>query len=140
MLMYTKEWYPVLAERGPNQAQLKVLPVFETGGEGFSVDVLVFGYVEELDKTRIPCYGIGYVDRNGAWYVYTVNGTYPNDDVPAEFIPLMWQYLPTNYPCDPYRVKNKPVSEDIAPQSNTEKGADAMTTPYTGLLSWVFTD
>lgn len=105
-------WYYPIEERKPPLQPLVMLPMFDTDETGFSVDVLVYGYV--VDKSGLvstqECYGIGYVDRRGVWWVSTSLGNFEGDQPNGSndtFALLMWRYLD-----DPPCVKN--IDEKLA--------------------------
>lgn len=105
-------WYPMQEDRPAPLQPLRILPFFDNDESGFSVDVLVFGYITDkgAEYENRPRYAIGYVNRKGQWFFHTVDGTYPNnDDAITGYIPLLWAYLP-----DP----PAPYDNDLQPAKN----------------------
>lgn len=116
----TIKWYPITETRG--NEQIKVLPIFEDAESGFSVDVLVFGYVRDTAMAQnIPCFGIGYAKRGGDWYIATVNGIYPDADEPIySFVPLQWAYLPDEPAEIPDYKEHKPNDSTRIPSTRQD--------------------
>lgn len=100
------QWYAYDATHG----HMNLLPHLdpEYPESGASVDVLVFGYINNLAHT--PAWGIGYVDKDGVWFVSTTNGTLDTKD--EEITVLMWAELP-DQPCDVPSVKNNDQNDDL---------------------------
>lgn len=82
------KWYQINPDHNP------VSPPLEDYETTISVDVLVFGYFNNVE--RQPFFGIGYTQgyRESTWHVNTSNGAYdiPGDEESVTL--LMWASLP----------------------------------------------
>lgn len=109
----------------------KTQPQFETDENDVSEDVLVYGVVTDLYQLIAPrhCFGIGYIDHAGVWYVATAHGTfqgvYPNGSNDS-FTVIMWRYLD-----DPPSVKDNAQNTTLPPHQDAIKQLDRVTSPYT---------
>lgn len=85
-------------------------PHFASDDNTFSIDVLVYGYISidnEPAEAPFESYGIGYLDGNNVWNIFTTNGNFPTQT--ETFTLLRWAYLSEVDVALPPNVEKMPV-------------------------------